>query len=117
MFARFRRSTLGCRSLPVAVLALFSLLFSLRANALPVHVAVDWPAGMPASRPAHIHIQAVRMATSSSMNNAAPVDADVALNEVSLDLSDGVWQVQAFATGYWSQGAEVVVGRQKSPTR
>jgi len=39
----------------------------------------------------------------------APVEAEAGPDGAVLNVSDGVWQVQASAPGYWSQGAEVVV--------
>ena len=81
-----------------------------QAGALPVHVALEWPTGLPAPELAHAHIQAVW--TAGAANNSVPIDAEAGPDGVVLDLSAGVWQVQAFAPGYWSPGAEVVVARQ-----
>ncbi len=105
MFAWFCRS-LCRRALPGAALAFFAL----QADALPVHVALDWPAGMPTSAVTHVNIQAVRMAGYSE--SAVPVEAEAALHGVVLNLGAGVWQVQASAPGYWSQEVEVAVARQ-----
>jgi hypothetical protein len=71
----------------------------------PVHLAFAWPSAAPASTPIHIH--ATRMVGDST--GAVPVDADVAPSGAVLDLGEGIWQVQAFAAGYWSPGAEVTV--------
>ena len=99
---------LGRRVLLVAALAFRGS----QAGALPVHVALDWPAGMPASAPEHARIQAIWKA--GPANNGVPVEvnAEAGPDGVVLDLGDGVWQVQASAPGYWSQGTDVVVGRQ-----
>jgi hypothetical protein len=95
------RTTLVC-----AILALCAM----RASALPVHLApvhlaFAWPSAVPASTPVHIH--ATRMVGDTT--GAVPVDADVAPSGAVLDLGEGIWQVQAFAAGYWSPGAEVTV--------
>jgi hypothetical protein len=81
-----------------------------QARALPVHVALDWPTGMPASGLARAHIQAVRM--EGGTNSALPVEAEAGPDGAVLDLGDGVWQVQASTPGYWSQEAEVTLGPQ-----
>jgi len=85
-----------------------------QAGALPVHVALDWPTGMSRSAPVPAHIQAIWAA--GPANNGAPagVETEAGPDGAVLDLSDGVWQLQASAPGYWSQGAEVVVSRQAS---
>jgi hypothetical protein len=82
-------------------------LCSLRAEALPVHVTFEWPAGKPPSPIMRIRLQAVRSA--GHTNSAAPVEAEASANGATLDLADGVWQIQAFAPGYWSQGAGIAV--------
>jgi hypothetical protein len=51
--------------------------------------------------------------TASPNAGAAPVQAEVGPDGVVLDLGEGVWQLQASAPGYWSQGAEVTVARQE----
>ena len=81
-----------------------------QAAALPVRVALDWPSGRPASALARARIQAVR--TAGPTEGGVPVEAEAGPDGVVLDLGDGVWQVQASAPGYWSQGAEVAVGRE-----
>lgn len=86
--------------------ATFILCF-LHAEALPVHVQFQWPAGMPTSTVAHIRVEASRSAGYTI--SAAPVEAEAAQGGVDLDLSDGVWHVQASVPGYWSLGAEVAV--------
>jgi hypothetical protein len=103
----------GRRVLLVAALAVCGS----QAGALPVRVALDWPAGIPASAPAQAHIQAVW--TAGPANNGVPptgVEAEAGPDGVILDLGDGVWQVQASASGYWSQAAEVVVARKAPAT-
>ena len=94
-----------CRSVLAGVIL---GLGGMSAAAAPVRVSFDWPAGAPAFTAAQIHVHAVRLAGDTA--SAAPVDADTAPEGVVLDLSAGVWQVQAYAGGYWSQGAEVTVG-------
>lgn len=109
MFARFRRS-FGCIAECIAAV----ILCNLAAAALPVHVEFKWPAASSASTstPPHVHIQAIRTATSGSNNSAAPVEADAGPNGAILDLGSGVWQVAAFAPGYWSQETQVAIGQQ-----
>jgi len=85
-----------------------------QAGALPVHVALDWPTGMSTSAPISAHIQAIWAAGPANNGVPAGVEAEAGPDGAVLDLSDGVWQVQASAPGYWSQGAEVVVPRQAS---
>jgi hypothetical protein len=92
------------------VAAIFALCV-LRASALPVHLApvhlaFAWPSALPASTPIHIH--ATRMVGDTT--GSQPVDAEVAPGGAVLDLGEGIWQVQAFAAGYWSPGAEITVG-------
>src|SRR5690242_2687304 len=86
--------------------ATFILCF-LHAEALPVHVQFEWPAGMPNSTVAHIRVEASRSAGYTI--SAAPVVAEAAQGGVDMDLGDGVWHVQASVPGYWSPGAEVAV--------
>jgi hypothetical protein len=95
----------GRRMLLVAALVVSCL----RAGALPVRVAIDWPTGTPPSTLAHAHIHAVW--TAGPANKSAPtgVEAEAGPDGVVLNLADGVWQVQASAPGYWSQGAQVAV--------
>lgn len=83
---------------------------SLRAEALPIHVTFEWPAGKPPSAILRIRLQAVRSA--GHTHSAAPVEAEAAPNGATLDLADGVWQIQASAPGYWSQGAGIAVPSQ-----
>ena len=78
-----------------------------QAIALPVRVTLEWPAGVPASTPGPVHIQAIRMA--GHTNPVAPIQAEAQANGVVLDLSEGVWQLHASAPGYWSQGGEIAV--------
>jgi len=64
--------------------------------------------------PAGVHIHAVWTAgpaSSGQPDNGTPraVDADAVQSEAVLNLNDGVWQVQAFAQGYWSEGTQVAV--------
>jgi Carboxypeptidase regulatory-like domain len=77
----------------------------------PVRVIFDWPANTPAST-AKVHIHAARMVGDTM--SVVPVEADAGPEGSVLDLGEGVWQVQAFAAGYWSQGVEVTVGGQTS---
>jgi hypothetical protein len=84
---------------------------ALRARALPVQVAFDWPAGNPTSTTSQIHIYAIKLAGNAA---SATVEVDADPNGVNVNLDDGVWQLQATAPGYWSQGAEVAVGGQSS---
>ena len=100
------RSMHGRRVLLLAVLSICTS----QAVALPVHVTLEWPSGIPASARPSARIQAVRMAGPN--HGGAPVEAEAEPDGVVLNLSDGVWQVQASAPGYWSQGAEVVVDHQ-----
>jgi hypothetical protein len=97
---------LGRRALTSAVLVLCSL----RVWALPVHLAFDWPAGMRA--PAQIRLHAALLA--SDAGEGMQVEADAGPGGIVLDLSPGVWQIQAFAPGFWSQGAQITVGGQPS---
>jgi hypothetical protein len=78
-----------------------------QAAALPVRIVLDWPSGAPASARARIH--ALRAA--GPTGGGAPVQAEAGPDGVALDLASGVWQVHASAPGYWSEGAEVAIGR------
>src|SRR5512143_2069779 len=80
------------------------------AVALQVRVALDWPSGRPASALARARVQALR--TAGLAVGDVPIELEGGLDGVALDLGEGLWHVQAEAPGYWSQGAEVVVGRQ-----
>jgi hypothetical protein len=80
-----------------------------QAKAVPVHVSIDWPGGMTASAPVHAHIEAVWTAGQANGNIPAAVEAESGPDGVVLDLSEGVWQVQASAPGYWNQGTQVAV--------
>lgn len=92
------------------------ILFGLQAEALPVDVALDWPAGMPTSPLTRVHIHAVRTVGPPDTRDAQlESDSDVAPNGAVLNLSEGVWQMQASAPGYWSQQSNITVARQ-SPT-
>jgi len=84
------------------------------AAAVPVRVALDWHSGRPASALARPRIQALRLA--GPTEGGGPVAADAGPDGVVLDLGNGVWQVQAQAPGYWSEGAEVAVGGQAPVT-
>jgi hypothetical protein len=99
------------------MLLVASLIVSgLKAGALPVHVAIDWPTGIPSSSPARVHIHAVWMAGSANTAVSPEVEAEAGLEGVDLNLVDGVWQVQASAPGYWSQEAQVAVDGQGPTT-
>ena len=93
------------------------ILFGLQAAAMPIHVSLTWPGGLPSSALPHVRLRAVRTATSGSTNNAVPVEAEATSNGMALNLGAGVWQVQASAPGYWSQPTEVVVSRQPADVR
>ena len=86
------------------------ILCAMRTWAVPVHLSFDWPASTPASADAKVHIYAVRMAGTEA--SAAPVQADSGPDGTILNLDEGVWLVQAFAPGYWTEGAEVTAGGQ-----
>jgi len=90
----------------VLLLAILSICTT-QAVALPVHVTLEWPSGIRASARPRVHLQAVQMAGPN--RGGAPVEAEAGPDGAVLNVSDGVWQVQASAPGYWSQGAEVVV--------
>lgn len=82
----------------------------LPAVALPVRVELDWPSARPGFAHARPRIQALR--TAGPAVGGAPIAVEGGPDGVNLDLGEGVWHLQAEAPGYWSQGAEVVVGRQ-----
>ena len=77
------------------------------ALAVPVHVRLEWPSNTPASVREGVRIQAIQMAGPNQ--SAAPVEGNVGEGGFVLNLSDGVWELQASAPGYWSQETEVVV--------
>ena len=79
----------------------------LRAESLPVHVTFEWPAGKPASTMARVRVQAVRSA--GHTGSAAPVEAEGSSVGATLNLADGIWQIQPSVPGYWSPGAEIAV--------
>ena len=81
-----------------------------QAVALPVHVTLDWPSNALGFTHPSVHIKAVQTAGPNAGD--APVEAEAESDSAVLNLSDGIWQVQASASGYWSQGAEVVVAHQ-----
>ena len=56
----------------------------------------------------------LRLSDGGCSESTAPIQAVAGPNGVVLDLGEGVWLVQAFATGYWCQGAEVSVSGQAS---
>lgn len=93
----------------VLLAATFASSFS-QAATLPVRVVLEWPAGAPASARASAHIQAVR--TAGSTDNGVPINAEAGPDETVLNLSEGVWKVRAFASGYWSQGTEITIARE-----
>lgn len=100
------------RSMPVRKLLLSVVLAigGLPAGAVPVRVALEWPAGMPASPLPRVHIQAVRIVGATGDGSALQAEADAGPDGAAvLDLGDGGWQVQATAPGYWSQEADVAV--------
>ena len=86
------------------------------AAALPVRVGLEWPADRPPSAMVRVHIEAIRTAGPSA--GGLPVEAEAGPDGVVLDLGGGVWEVQASAPGYWSDGAEVTVeGRTPASVR
>ena len=100
-------SPLTCPLLRGAILVALTVCGA-EAAALPVHVALDWPSGEPASKLTRVRIHAVR--TGGTTERAVPVVVEAGREGVLLDLGDGIWQVQASAVGYWSPEAEVAVG-------
>lgn len=80
-------------------------LCALPAWTFPVHVKFTWPYGVPDS--AGIWVRATRILGETA--NAAPVKTNAGLKGTILYLSRGVWQVKAFAAGYWNQGTQVTV--------
>jgi len=76
-----------------ALLAAALALCGLQARALPVHMALDWPSGMPSSGLARAHIHAVWTAGSANNGVPAEVEAEAGPDGVVLDLGDGTWQV------------------------
>jgi hypothetical protein len=80
------------------------------AAALPVRVVLDWPSGRPASAHARARIEAVRTA---GPTGGGRVEAETGWDGGRLDLGEGIWQLQASVPGYWSQGAQVAVGREE----
>jgi len=101
------------RSFKVIACLAFAL-GSVRAQALPVDIAFDWPSNSRIPAAIHIHVHAVQSA--GYTNNALPVDAETTANALVLNLSPGVWQVQASVRGYWSQETQVAVGRPERPS-
>jgi hypothetical protein len=91
------------------LLAAALAVFGSHAAALPVHVALDWPAGRPTSL-TRARIQALR--TAGPAEGGLPVDVEAGPDGAVLDLGDGEWQVRAVAPGYWSAAADVQVGGQ-----
>src|SRR5512146_3202833 len=79
-----------------------------QAAAVPVRVALEWPAGAPTS--AKVQIRAIQMAG----DTVPAVEAEAVGDGGVLELGDGVWRVKASAPGYWSDDAEIVVERQSS---
>jgi carboxypeptidase family protein len=80
---------------------------SVHVEALPVHVVFEWPAGTPTSSVTSVRVRAIRSA--GHTNSAAPVEAEGSPDGTTLDLAEGIWEIQAFAPGHWSQAAEVAV--------
>lgn len=106
MFVRFNNENFNRRALLTFALAACVS----QARALPLHVAFDWPAGMPSAKPARVQIRAVRMVGDAA--KALPVEAEAGPNGLVLDLDPGVWEVQASAPAYWSQKIEVTIAPQ-----
>ncbi len=82
---------------------------ALQAWAGTAHLFYDWPAGRPTTG-AQVEIDAVSMAGAEA--SAAPVRSESGLDGAVLNLGEGVWLVQVFMAGYWSQGAAVTVNGQ-----
>ena len=101
---------MSARSISVGVAL---ILCALHTWAMPVHLAFAWPSGAPAPAAVQVHIYASRMAGAQA--SSVPVQAIAGPDGVVLDLAEGIWLVQAFQTGYWSQGAEVTVGGPAPP--
>jgi carboxypeptidase family protein len=78
-----------------------------QAAAQPVRVEIEWPPNTPTSVRENARIQAIQ--TAGPNQGTAAVEARVGESGPALNLSEGVWQVQASAPGYWSQQTEVVV--------
>ena len=79
-----------------------------QARAVPVHVTLQWPGNAPVSvRPRIVAIQ-----RASSSGAVASVEVEAKREGTVLELHDGIWQVQASATGYWSQEVQVMVPSQ-----
>lgn len=97
-----------------ALLAVVLALSGAKAGALPVKVALDWHTAASASAPARAHIEAV--CTSGAADKGIPIEIDTGPDGAVLDLSEGIWQVQASESGYWSQAAEVKVTGQPLAT-
>ena len=83
---------------------------TLPLSGLPVHVTLVWAGGTPSSPPASVHIAAIRTAGTSA--GGPPVQTEGGSTGMFLNLGEGVWQVQASSSGYWSVPVEVVVQRQ-----
>jgi len=98
------RSALGRGALLAAALVVCGS----PATALPVRVGLEWPADRPPSALARIHIQAIRTAGPPA-SGPVEAEAEAGPDGAILDLGGGVWQVQASAPGYWSDGAEVTI--------
>lgn len=90
-------------------------LYATCAHALPVRLTFDWPSSTPPAVNIKVHIYAVRMAGAEA--SAAPLQTDGGPDGIVLDLEQGVWLVQAFAPGFWTEGAEVNVGGQTIDAR
>lgn len=101
--------TMSSRSVWIAtVLALCAM----RIHGLPVRLNFDWPSSTPPSSSIRVHIYAARMAGAEA--SAAPLQTDSGPDGIVLDLEPGVWLVQAFAPGFWTEGAEINAGGQMS---
>lgn len=81
-----------------------------QAVALPVRVVLDWPSSGALSAPASVRIQGLR--TAGPTEGGLQVEAVGGPDGATLDLGHGVWQLEAFAPGYWCSAAEIVVGRE-----
>lgn len=82
-------------------------LCGISAWAVPVHLSFAGPSGQSLPAATRVRIYAARMVGDSA--TAVPIESDAGPDGAVLNLGEGVWEVQALAAGYWSQGAEITV--------